>query len=129
MSAVYAGISAFLSLRVIDGLMSRWLARYSKAGCMIRLLSFNILNNYLSSVAISLTMKNDMLLLPVWIGISCILTIAYTIENWVISNLRSDHRQLNLYEVVVFGVAPVGMASFVTMCLGLMELFLLRTKE
>lgn len=138
MTAVYAGIASFLSYQVTDGLMLRWLVRYSRAGCAVRLLSFNALNIYLTSMVVQLARQyqnvlhaKQQLLLPAWVLVACVLTIAYTIENWVTSNIRAaaaarhDHlrRQLNLYEVAVFGVAPVGMASFITMCLALGQLY------
>lgn len=60
--------------------------------------------------------------LHVWILISCILTVAYTVQNFVTSNvsLERKRRSVDLYNIAVFAVVPVGLASFITM-LGLMR--------
>lgn len=70
--------------------------------------------------------------LHTWILISCVLTGAYIWQNYITSNLNygvnmdqekprrkylrfSKKRTIDLYNITVFCVVPVGLASFITM--------------
>lgn len=66
--------------------------------------------------------------LHVWILISCILTVAYTIQNFVTSNvaLEKKRRSVDLYNIAVFAVVPVGLASFLTMLVMLRSIMILQ---
>jgi len=124
MAAVYACISAFLSYRINSGLTKRWLVKYSRIGLIVRLVSFNSLSIGCTSYLRSLIKNDTELQLPLWILVSCLYTLVYTVELWVTSNIDSGRkgRHLNLYEIAIYGVAPLGMASFVCNALALAEL-------
>ena len=54
--------------------------------------------------------------------------MAYIIQNFVTSNLALEHksRSVDLYNIAVFAVVPVGIASFLTMISLLWSLMILR---
>ena len=176
-------VASYLSFNVTDGLMLRWMFNYGPRATLVRLLTIDAFNYYITSFLIG-TAKRFNLLLPAWIVISLLLTLAYIIQDWLTSNIArqrpprkprskvttssagtssrqhseqavnrrhsqesrtpshidndlrrsdwdhddndddeddedEDERSVNLLEVCVFCVVPVGMASFVTMCLSL----------
>lgn len=163
--------------------MLRWMFNYGPRATLVRLLTIDAFNYYITSFLIG-TAKRFNLLLPAWIFISLLLTLAYIIQDWLTSNIarqrppakskprdatdahaaddgpdaaelrwrrhsqdsrssasahanhsggcgagggggpddedeEEDERSVNLLEVCIFCVVPVGMASFVTMCLSL----------
>ena len=180
-------VASYLSFNVTDGLMLRWMFNYGPRATLVRLLTIDAFNYYITSFTIG-TAKRFNLLLPAWILISLLLTLAYIIQDWLTSNIArqrpppkprskpaassstnatgsaysssrqhqhaehlaahrrhsqdsrasfsshgdhehdhedgeededEDERSVNLLEVCIFCVVPVGMASFVTMCLSL----------
>ncbi|BFZ58030.1 hypothetical protein PYCC9005_005088 [Savitreella phatthalungensis] len=137
-------VASYLSFSVTDGLMLRWMFNYGPRACLVRLLTLDAFNYYITHFMIG-TAKRFNLLLPAWILISCLLTMAYIIQDWLTSHIarqrprrrlsgaersardEPDHeledeehdRFVNLLEVCIFCVVPVGFASFVTMCLSL----------
>lgn len=124
-SALWCTVASYLSFAVTDGLMLRWLFHYGPSATIIRLLTFNAFNYYITKVILSLTGNRADLVLPAWILISLILTVAYIIQDYLTSNIAivtPSHgaRKVNFLEVAVFCVVPVGIASFCTMILLLM---------
>lgn len=100
--------------------MLRWLFRYGPVATIIRLLTLNGFNYYITMVILSFTDQRSQLVLPAWIFISVILTGAYCVQDWLTSNIamqkgEQEKRQVNFLEIAVFCVVPVGMASFFTM--------------
>ncbi|ORY84200.1 N-glycosylation protein-domain-containing protein [Protomyces lactucae-debilis] len=117
---LWASVACYLSFTFTDGLLLRWLFHYGPRATIIRLLSLNAFNYYISTTALTLPSGRPSSDLPVWILLSLVLTAAYIVQDWLTSNLaatQSDGRALNLIEIAVFCVVPVGMASFITMCL------------
>ncbi|KAK9464893.1 N-glycosylation protein-domain-containing protein [Lipomyces arxii] len=122
LAALWGGVSAYLSYAFIDGLMLRWLVMYSSTGTILRLLSINTLMAALVRILISTFAQDSANLLSSWILIACLLTAAYTIQNFVTSNIAIEERarRVDIYHIAVFAVVPVGVASFITM-LGLIR--------
>ncbi|OLL26230.1 N-glycosylation protein eos1 [Neolecta irregularis DAH-3] len=115
-----------------NGMLDRWLVRYSPQATIIRLLSLTALNCVITNgITTTISSGYEEFLLPSWIGISCVLTVAYTIQDYITSNVFREpdrKRQLNLKEVAVFGVVPVGFAGFLSLLLALWKIHQLRVK-
>ncbi|ODQ53049.1 WD40 repeat-like protein [Saitoella complicata NRRL Y-17804] len=163
-ACMWCAVCGYLSFWFTDGLMLRWLIRYSPLATCIRLLSLSTINAALTYGIVwaewGWVRREPSGLLVAWIVEACVLTVAYTIQDWVTSDLslpvapraqrsprtvrfkKSDddapsgvekdkeeeggYRELDLVEVAVFAVVPVGMAGFVTMVLGLWEVHSIR---
>lgn len=126
LASIWCIVSGYLSYCVIDGLMVRWLVTYSQPAAIVRVLSCSTLNIAMIQSLHSLLSPDRTYLLHVWILVSCILTLAYIVQNFVTSNLALEKRarSVDLYNIAVFAVVPVGLASFVTM-LGLLRCLLI----
>ncbi|BFZ61912.1 hypothetical protein YB2330_002990 [Saitoella coloradoensis] len=162
-ACMWCAVCGYLSFWFTDGLMLRWLIRYSPLATCIRLLSLSTINAALTYGIVWTEwgwMREPSGLLVAWIVEACVLTVAYTIQDWVTSDLslpvapraqrsprtvrfktsdddppsglekdkdeEGGYRELDLVEVAVFAVVPVGMAGFVTMVLGLWEVHSIR---
>jgi hypothetical protein len=109
--------------------MVRWIVTYSAPAAIVRMLSCSTLNIAMIQTLHSLISSADKTyLLHTWILVSCILTVAYTIQNFVTSNLALEKRtrSVDLLKIAVFAVVPVGIASFITMLGLLRNLMILR---
>lgn len=134
MASIWCVVAGYLSYSVLDGLMDRWLLIYSTPAVIIRLLSSSVLNFLMVHALISIFSPDTTYRLHVWILISCILTVCYTIQNFLTSNVgvvveddsrpsksnaapvvQKRPRSVDLYNIAVFAVVPVGLASFITM--------------
>lgn len=122
LASLWCIVSGYLAYSVLDGLMDRWLVTYSTPAVIVRLLSSSALNIAMSQVLISVLSPDLNYRLHVWILISCILTVAYAVQNFIASNLALEKRprSVDLYNLAVFAVVPIGLASFFTM-LGMMR--------
>lgn len=119
-STVWCLVSCYLSFAFTDGLMLRWLFNYGPTPTIVRLLTLNAFNYYLTTTILSFTLGKADLVLPAWILISVILTGAYCVQDWLTSNIAiissdQETRGVNFLEIAVFCVVPVGLASFFTM--------------
>ncbi|CAN6675047.1 hypothetical protein TRVA0_081S00298 [Trichomonascus vanleenenianus] len=128
MAGIWCIVSGYLSYSVVDGLMVRWIVTYSSPAAILRVLSCSTLNIAMTQALHSILSPDRTYLLHVWILVSCILTVAYIIQNFVTSNLALEKktRSVDLYNIAVFAVVPVGLASFVTMLGLLRSLLILR---
>lgn len=83
---------------------------------MVRLITMNALNIYLTNFIVSLAKGEQEFLLVAWIVIACILSIAFIVQDWLTSNIaildrnKNTPRRINLFEVAIFAVVPVGIA-------------------
>lgn len=117
LACVWCIVSGYLAYAVLDGLMDRWLITYSTPAVIVRLVSSSALNIAMTQAVVSVLSPDLNYKLHVWILISCILTVAYTVQNFITSNLALEKRKrsVDLYNIAVFAVVPVGLASFFTM--------------
>lgn len=131
LTGVWCIVAGYLLFSVLDGLMVRWIVSYSTTGSIVRMATMSailvVIEEYLVSALSAEGYKYE---LHTWILISCALTFLYIVQNFVTSNidLRGNHqpRFFDLYNIVVFAVVPVGMASFITMIGLLRSLLILR---
>ncbi|KAG7660954.1 uncharacterized protein J8A68_005474 [[Candida] subhashii] len=137
LTGVWCIVAAYLNYSVLDGLIIRWIVTYSTLAAIVRVLSLSTMcitvELYLVSAFSAEGYKYG---LHIWILISCILTFAYIIQNFVTSNIDINNktgrakkrrgRVFDFYNIVVFAVVPVGLASFVTMIGLLRSLLILR---
>lgn len=131
LTGVWCLVSAYLSYSVLDGLIVRWIVTYSTSAAIVRVLSMSTMivtvEQYLVSTFLAAGYKYG---LHIWILISCILTVTYIIQNFITSNidLKGNRRArfFDFYNIVVFAVVPVGLASFITMIGLLRSLLILR---
>ncbi|OBA17553.1 uncharacterized protein OGAPODRAFT_75449 [Ogataea polymorpha] len=144
LAGIWCMVSGFLSYSILDGLMVRWIVMYAIQAAIVRMLSMSLLIVALVEVlTFMFNNKQNEYCLPVWILISCVMTLIYIIQNFVTSNLRLDRhlqdkdepkqrskvpRTVDLYNITVFAVVPIGLASFVTM-IGLIRLVLILRLE
>lgn len=133
LTGVWCLVAGYLSFSVLDGLIIRWIVIYLTPAAIVRVLSMS---------AIMITVEQYLVLtfsadgyrygLHIWILISCFLTITYAVQNFVTSNLdlkkggRKRARFFDFYNIAVFAVVPVGLASFITMIALLRSLLILR---
>lgn len=128
MAGIWCIVSGYLSYAVLDGLMVRWIVTYSTPAAIVRMISCACLNVAMIQGLLSVLSPDRTYLLHVWILISCISTVAYIIQSFVTSNLALEKksRYFDLYNIAVFAVVPVGLASFLTMVVLLRSLIILR---
>ncbi|CCF60147.1 hypothetical protein KAFR_0J00790 [Kazachstania africana CBS 2517] len=129
--SIWCFVSLYLSYVILDSLMVRWIVKYSTVAAILRMFSMSlILVTFEYMLLASLSPNNDYFL-HTWILISCVLTGAYIWQNYLTSDLNYKHfkdkfqwnkkKTIDLYNIIVFCVVPVGIASFITM-LGLLRI-------
>ncbi|WEJ95524.1 hypothetical protein PSN45_003044 [Yamadazyma tenuis] len=129
LTGVWCIVAGYLSYSVLDSLMIRWIVTYSTSAAILRMLSMSTIivtvEHYLLS---SLSADGYKYGLHIWILISCCHTLVYIGQNFVTSNLdlkgKQKARFFDFYNIVVFAVVPVGLASFITM-IGLLRSLLI----
>ncbi|PNY25524.1 N-glycosylation protein eos1, partial [Tolypocladium capitatum] len=97
----------YLSFFFTDCLMSRWLINYTPQATIVRLLTINAVNAYLTLTVLSLTggFEDPRLMLPGWIGIATTLTVCYHIT----------HQKINIRKETSTSVNVFSIASYLTM--------------
>lgn len=132
LTGVWCIVSAYLSYSVLDGLMVRWIVTYLTSAAIVRMLSMSMIivsvEQYLVATFSAQGYKYG---LHIWILISCCLTIVFVVQNFVTLNLdlkdgKKRARFFDFYNIAVFAVVPIGLASFVTMIGLLRSLLILR---
>lgn len=131
LTGVWCMVSAYLLYSVLEGLMVRWIVTYSTTGAIVRMLLMSaimiVVERYLVAAFLAEGYNYG---LHTWIMISCVLTVLYIAQNFVTSNIDlKGHRRarfFDFYNIVVFAVVPVGVASFITMVGLLRSLLILR---
>lgn len=131
LTGVWCIVAAYLLYSVLDGLMVRWIVTYSTTGAIVRMLSMSaimiVVEQYLVA---AFSAEGYTYGLHTWIMISCALTILYIAQNFVTSNIdlkgQRRARFFDFYNIAVFAVVPVGLASFITMVGLLRSLLILR---
>lgn len=131
LTGVWCIVAGYLTFAILDGLMIRWIVTYSTSAAIVRMLSMSTIiitiEQYLLSAFSADGYKYG---LHIWILISCCLTVLYFAQNFVTLNLdlrgKSRARFFDFYNIAVFAVVPVGLASFITMIILLQSLLILR---
>ena len=131
LTGVWCIVSSYLSYSVLDGLIVRWIVTYSTSAAIVRvLLMSTIIATVEQYLVATFTATGYKYGLHIWILISCLLTLAYIAQNFITSNIdlkgKRRARFFDFYNIAVFAVVPVGMASFLTMVVLLRSLLILR---
>ena len=110
--------SAYLSFFFTDCLMSRWLLHYTPQATLVRLLTINAINAYITSWVLFLSggSEDPRQLLPAWISIASTLTVAY----------HTTQRRINIRRETRATVGIFSIASFISMACLLVQLHLSR---
>lgn len=131
LTGVWCLVAGYLSYSVLDGLMVRWIVTYSTSAAIVRmLLMLTILMAIEQYLVAAFSAEGYTYALHTWILISCALTLLYIVQNFVTSNIdlkgKKRARFFDFYNIAVFAVVPVGVASFITMIGLLRSLLILR---
>ncbi|KAH7236272.1 N-glycosylation protein-domain-containing protein [Fusarium tricinctum] len=104
LGTIWCFASGYLSFFFTDCLMSRWLINYTPQATMVRLLTTNICNAYLTSTFLSLAggFEDPRLLLPGWIGIATTLTVLYHITHQKINIRKETSTSINVFSIASF---------------------------
>lgn len=94
--------------------MSRWLLLYTPQATLVRLLTTNATNLYLTSQVLYLTggTSDERLFLPAWISIATTLTGLYHLTQ----------RKINIRKETRLSISVFSIASFISMCALLVQL-------
>lgn len=121
LAVLWCCASAYLSFFFTDCLMSRWLLNYTPQATLVRLLTINSINAYITSWVLYLSggSQDPRLLLPAWISIASTLTICYHLTQRKINIRRETSASLSVFSI----------ASFVSMASLLLQLHLTRAND
>ncbi|KAK4242044.1 N-glycosylation protein-domain-containing protein [Achaetomium macrosporum] len=114
LATIWCCASGYLSFFFTDCLMSRWLLNYTPQATIVRLLTVDAINGYLTSWVLHLTggFEDPRLILPAWIVISTTLTVLYHITQ----------RKINIRKETSMSISVFSIASFVSMVALLVQL-------
>ncbi|KAK4040722.1 N-glycosylation protein-domain-containing protein [Parachaetomium inaequale] len=114
LATIWCCASGYLSFFFTDCLMSRWLLHYTPQATIVRLLTVDAINGYLTSWVLHLTggFEDPRLILPAWIVISTTLTVLYHITQ----------RKINIRKETSMSISVFSIASFVSMVALLVQL-------
>lgn len=101
--------------------MSRWLMHYTPPATLLRLLTTNLLNAYITSWVLYLSggSEDPRQLLPAWISIASTLTILYHLT----------HPRLAILKETSLSISVFSIASFISMVSLLLQLHLTREND
>jgi len=121
LAVLWCCASAYLSFFFTDCLMSRWLLNYTPQATLVRLLTINSINAYITSWVLYLSggSQDPRLLLPAWISIASTLTICYHLTQRKINIRRETSASLSVFSI----------ASFISMASLLLQLHLTRAND
>ncbi|KAK0390735.1 hypothetical protein NLU13_0238 [Sarocladium strictum] len=104
LATIWCFASGYLSFFFTDCLMSRWLINYTPQATIVRLLSINAVNAYVTSTVLTLAggFKDPRLLLPGWIGIATTLTVCYHITHQKINIRKETSTSVNVFSIASF---------------------------
>lgn len=113
--------SGYLSFYFTDCLMSRWLLNYTPQATLVRLLTINSINAYITSWVLYLSggSEDPRLLLPAWISIASTLTFLYHLT----------HPRLAILKETSLSISVFSIASFISMVSLLFQLHLTRAND
>lgn len=129
LTGVWCLVAGYLSYSVLDGLMIRWIVTYSTSAAIIRMLTMSTIILAIEQYLLAaFSASGYQYGLHIWILISCGLTMVYIVQNFFTLNvdIKGNRRArfFDFYNIVVFAVVPVGLASFITM-IGLLRSLLI----
>ncbi|KAH7176298.1 N-glycosylation protein-domain-containing protein [Dactylonectria macrodidyma] len=104
LATIWCFASGYLSFFFTDCLMSRWLINYTPQATMVRLLTINAINAYITANVLSIAggFQDPRLLLPGWIGIATTLTVLYHITHQKINIRKETSTSMNVFSIASF---------------------------
>ncbi|KAF5602602.1 uncharacterized protein FSUBG_7653 [Fusarium subglutinans] len=101
LATIWCFASGYLSFFFTDCLMSRWLINYTPQATMVRLLTTNFCNAYLTAFVLSFTggFQDPRLLLPGWVGIATTLTMMYHVTHQKINIRKETSTSINVFSI------------------------------
>jgi len=121
LAVLWCCASAYLSFYFTDCLMSRWLLNYTPQATLVRLLTINSVNAYITSWVLYLSggSEDPRLLLPAWISIATTLTFLYHVTHPRLAILKETSHSISVFSI----------ASFISMVSLLLQLHLSRAND
>ncbi|KAF4119836.1 N-glycosylation protein, partial [Geosmithia morbida] len=114
LAAIWCFASGYLSFFFTDCLMSRWLINYTPQATIVRLLSINAVNAYVTSTVLDLAggFHDTRLLLPGWIGIATTWTVCYHITHQKINIRKETSTSLNVFSIASY-ISMVTLLAYI----------------
>ncbi|KAG5924188.1 hypothetical protein E4U61_001327 [Claviceps capensis] len=118
LATIWSFACGYLAFFFTDCLMSRWLIHYTPQATIVRLLTINAVNAYLTMTVLSLAggFQDPRLMLPGWIGMATTLTVSYHIT----------HQKINIRKETSTSINVFSIASYISMVILLAHVHLLQ---
>ncbi|KAJ6781298.1 hypothetical protein PWT90_07984 [Aphanocladium album] len=104
LATIWCFACGYLSFFFTDCLMSRWLINYTPQATIVRLLTIDVINAYITLTTLSLCggFQDPRLLLPGWIGIATTLTVCYHISHQRINIRKETSTSVNVFSIASY---------------------------
>ncbi|KAM3566352.1 hypothetical protein ARSEF4850_000675 [Beauveria asiatica] len=104
LATIWSFACGYLSFFFADCLMSRWLINYTPQATIVRLLTIDVINAYLTLTTLSLCggFQDPRLLLPGWICIATTLTVCYHISHQRINIRKETSTSVNVFSIASY---------------------------
>ncbi|KAG6134603.1 hypothetical protein E4U38_002233 [Claviceps purpurea] len=118
LATIWSFACGYLAFFFTDCLMSRWLIHYTPQATIVRLLTINAVNAYLTMTVLSLAggFQDSRLMLPGWISMATTLTVSYHIT----------HQKINIRKETSTSINVFSIASYISMVILLAHVHLLQ---
>ncbi|KAG5968231.1 hypothetical protein E4U57_007178 [Claviceps arundinis] len=118
LATIWSFACGYLAFFFTDCLMSRWLIHYTPQATIVRLLTINAVNAYLTMTVLSLAggFQDPRLMLPGWISMATTLTVSYHIT----------HQKINIRKETSISINVFSIASYISMVILLAHVHLLQ---
>ncbi|KAG6010505.1 hypothetical protein E4U43_008560 [Claviceps pusilla] len=104
LATIWSFACGYLAFFFTDCLMSRWLIHYTPQATIVRLLTINAVNAYLTMTVLSLAggFQDPRLMLPGWISIATTLTVSYHITHQKINIRKETSTSINVFSIASY---------------------------
>ncbi|GAB0133113.1 hypothetical protein EsDP_00001529 [Epichloe bromicola] len=104
LATIWSFACGYLAFFFTDCLMSRWLIHYTPQATIVRLLTINAVNAYLTMTVLSLAggFEDARLMLPGWIGMATTLTVSYHITHQKINIRKETSTSINVFSIASY---------------------------
>ncbi|KAG6167868.1 hypothetical protein E4U11_006398 [Claviceps purpurea] len=118
LATIWSFACGYLAFFFTDCLMSRWLIHYTPQATIVRLLTIDAVNAYLTMTVLSLAggFQDPRLMLPGWISMATTLTVSYHIT----------HQKINIRKETSTSINVFSIASYISMVILLAHVHLLQ---
>ncbi|KAG5941398.1 hypothetical protein E4U53_007415 [Claviceps sorghi] len=104
LATIWSFACGYLAFFFTDCLMSRWLIHYTPQATIVRLLTINAVNAYLTMTVLSLAggFQDPRLMLPGWISMATTLTVCYHITHQKINIRKETSTSINVFSIASY---------------------------